>query len=458
MHIAGQVKNMVRALPSGEQYVFNRPWVVMHGFVPEIADFYKEMDVIISPVTMGTGINVKTVQAMAYGMPLLTTRCGSKGIETEETAHQHDDLESLVETLFHFSGNANRLNKLAMLSRQRYETFYQEGIDMLRKIFELIERKKPRLWAQPSLGLIVEGHRGELEEKIYQAFWRYYKEGDKSLCFSDPAGRLRMDGAGAEEWVKGSVESNKIHDEDYSIFKAFSGSDGVVLDIGANWGYSVASIWAMSPNVRIISFEPILGYADPLQMIKSLYGEKYDFRMFGLGSSNVVVNFAIPVVNGIGISALTSASADRNRGEIECLSKYIADYALQGGRDNASIEFSIFEFAAPIRRLDDVVSEDSDILPEGVELLALKIDAEGLEGDILRGAEKTLISYKPVVMLEGGNRYDGLTEFMAKLGYAYYERDGSVMRCINGVGMAANGFFFHVKHIEEISGKGFVFQ
>lgn len=458
VHIAGQVKNMVDALPSSEQSIFHQSWVKMHGFVPEIADFYNEMDVIVSPVTMGTGINVKTVQAMAYGMPLLTTSCGGKGIETGDPAHQHPDLEGLVETLFYFSGNANELSKLAMLSRQRYENFYQDGIDMLHKIFELIERRKPRLRAQSSLGLIAEGDRGELEDKIYQAFWRYYKKGDRSMCFSDPAERLRMDGAGAEEWVKESVESNKIHDEDYSVFKVFSGSDGVVLDIGANWGYSVASIWAMSPNVKIISFEPILGYTNPLQKIKDLYGEKYDFRMFGLGSSNVVVKFAIPVVNGIGISALTSASADRNKGEIECLSKYIADYALQGGEDNASIEFSIFEFTAPIRRLDDVVSEDPDILPEGVELLALKIDAEGLEGEILHGAERTLISYKPVVMLEGGNRYEGLTDFMAKLGYAYYERDGSVMRYVNGVGMAANGFFFHLNHNEEISGKGFVFE
>ena len=73
MHIAGQLKDMVPDLPAEAAAVFRKPWVRLHGFVPDIGKFYSEMDLVVSPVTMGTGINVKTVQAMAYGMPLLTT-------------------------------------------------------------------------------------------------------------------------------------------------------------------------------------------------------------------------------------------------------------------------------------------------------------------------------------------------------------------------------------------------
>src|SRR5262249_41493423 len=92
MHIAGQLKDMVLDLPAAKAAVFRKPWVRLHGFVPDIGKFYSKMDLVVSPVTMGTGINVKTVQAMAYGMPLLTTLCGSKGIETGDPMHCHADL------------------------------------------------------------------------------------------------------------------------------------------------------------------------------------------------------------------------------------------------------------------------------------------------------------------------------------------------------------------------------
>ena len=98
VHIAGQVKDLVRDLPAAKAAVFRKPWVRLHGFVPNIRGFYGEMDLIVSPVTMGTGINVKTVQAMAYGMPLLTTAWGSKGIETEDPMHCHSDLNALAES------------------------------------------------------------------------------------------------------------------------------------------------------------------------------------------------------------------------------------------------------------------------------------------------------------------------------------------------------------------------
>lgn len=127
VHVAGQVKDMAEALPASEKAIFSRPWVRMHGFVPDIATFYGDMDVIVSPVTMGTGINVKTVQAMAFGMPLLTTACGSKGIETGDPMHLHTGLEQLAESLFELRQNRD-LEVLAQVSRARYTSFYEEAL------------------------------------------------------------------------------------------------------------------------------------------------------------------------------------------------------------------------------------------------------------------------------------------------------------------------------------------
>ena len=127
VHVAGQVKDMAEALPASEGAIFKRPWVQMHGFVPDIAQFYGDMDVVVSPVTMGTGINVKTVQAMAFGMPLLTTSCGSKGIETFERLHNHENLESLADSLVQLEKMPDELARLACVSKTRYMVFYDDA-------------------------------------------------------------------------------------------------------------------------------------------------------------------------------------------------------------------------------------------------------------------------------------------------------------------------------------------
>jgi hypothetical protein len=135
VNVAGQVKEMVDALPADESVVFRGPWVNMRGFVRDIGEFYAEMDLILSPVTVGTGINVKTVQAMAYGKPLLSTSCGSKGIETGALEHMHADQDRLVESLFALTEAPHDLRRLAALSRERYLRFYDDSVRGIASLF-----------------------------------------------------------------------------------------------------------------------------------------------------------------------------------------------------------------------------------------------------------------------------------------------------------------------------------
>ncbi len=136
VHIAGQVKEMVEQhLSAKEKAVFSKPWVHLHGFVQDIGEFYAGMDLILSPVTMGTGINVKTVQAMAYGMPLLTTECGSKGIETGDPMHTHTDLDALASSLFSIVEHPADLRRLAALSRDRYIRLYDDNERAITALF-----------------------------------------------------------------------------------------------------------------------------------------------------------------------------------------------------------------------------------------------------------------------------------------------------------------------------------
>jgi glycosyltransferase involved in cell wall biosynthesis len=57
------------------------PDIVMLGRVGEVEEAYASASVVINPVDAGTGLKTKSVEAMAFGRPMVTTACGAEGIE-----------------------------------------------------------------------------------------------------------------------------------------------------------------------------------------------------------------------------------------------------------------------------------------------------------------------------------------------------------------------------------------
>lgn len=51
------------------------------GVVPDLKDVYARTRVAINPVRNGTGLNIKSIEAMGFGMPLLSTQSGARGLE-----------------------------------------------------------------------------------------------------------------------------------------------------------------------------------------------------------------------------------------------------------------------------------------------------------------------------------------------------------------------------------------
>ena len=123
LFIAGNIENVIKNEKILEGWNGNK-WIRIIGFVENIAQFYDNMDIIISPVTVGTGINVKTVEALAFGMPLLSTKPGSKGIETEEEQHLHESTDDLIKSLQKVCGDEQEVRRLAEVSRSIYTRFY----------------------------------------------------------------------------------------------------------------------------------------------------------------------------------------------------------------------------------------------------------------------------------------------------------------------------------------------
>ena len=58
----------------------NGPLVEVTGYLPLIADAYRGLDAIVVPLLRGAGLKFKTAQAMALGLPIVSTTIGQEGM------------------------------------------------------------------------------------------------------------------------------------------------------------------------------------------------------------------------------------------------------------------------------------------------------------------------------------------------------------------------------------------
>jgi glycosyltransferase involved in cell wall biosynthesis len=62
------------------------PGVEVCGYLPDARSFYERICVTVVPLLSGTGVSIKTLEALDSGKPVVSTRVGARGLE-EWTAH-----------------------------------------------------------------------------------------------------------------------------------------------------------------------------------------------------------------------------------------------------------------------------------------------------------------------------------------------------------------------------------
>lgn len=75
LHIFGLV---CRKVPTKYQ---NKSNIFLRGLVHDLSAVYSELDIAINPVRIGSGMKIKNVEALAHGVPLITTSHGASGLE-----------------------------------------------------------------------------------------------------------------------------------------------------------------------------------------------------------------------------------------------------------------------------------------------------------------------------------------------------------------------------------------
>lgn len=109
------------------------------GRVEHLEDFYKSVDLIINPMMFGTGLKIKTVEALSFGAPIVSTRSGMSGIGTYHPYHMCESVEEVMSAIDLIIRQPTALAELRAASRKMFAEYYAETMMQLRKIFPHVD-------------------------------------------------------------------------------------------------------------------------------------------------------------------------------------------------------------------------------------------------------------------------------------------------------------------------------
>ncbi len=111
--------------------------VELLGYVESQGDLYDAADVVVNPLWVGTGLKIKTVEAIGYAKPLVTTSVGVAGMlpSPSEACVVRDDPEAMAEALSQLLSDQGERQALA----ERAEKYAEKNLSVDSVFAELLE-------------------------------------------------------------------------------------------------------------------------------------------------------------------------------------------------------------------------------------------------------------------------------------------------------------------------------
>ena len=110
--------------------------------VNDLDVFYNSLDIVCSIPLDGTGLKIKTIEALSYGLPLLATQCASEGIDSTSEFHQCSTIQEMFLRLEDLIGNKIPLQQLSQLSKELFLTYVEKNNKNLQSIFPYVKPKQ----------------------------------------------------------------------------------------------------------------------------------------------------------------------------------------------------------------------------------------------------------------------------------------------------------------------------
>jgi FkbM family methyltransferase len=242
-------------------------------------------------------------------------------------------------------------------------------------------------------------------------------------------------------YLTNGLKSGEMNQPDARIFKHLRAEMGVILDVGAHWGYMAMSMLNSGTTCPVISFEAVPYNQKCLQTLRD-GSASYDYMIGAVSNEKADVTFYNPVVNGTPIDGVNSINGTTLGqwwvpGTIETIEKYFAHALVEGQR--TKLQLGVYSIEA--NTLDELLTTRRFRFPVD-RVAAIKIDVEGHERSVLDGARTTILRDHPLLVIEDGSNR-AVKEFIDAHSYEMVQRNDDQLEPLNGHGLVANEFFIH---------------
>ena len=104
------------------------------GYVESHLEFYSEIDCVIAPIFFSTGLKIKVIEGLSFGLPVISSKDAFDGITPYSDHHQIGDVEEFSKVLIEYSQDLDAFAKLvndSELSRQTLNQAVNSGLSEL---------------------------------------------------------------------------------------------------------------------------------------------------------------------------------------------------------------------------------------------------------------------------------------------------------------------------------------
>lgn len=163
------------------------------------------------------------------------------------------------------------------------------------------------------------------------------------------------------------------------------------FDVGANYG--THSLLFLCHGIKVISFEPNTGLKKQFDLFCELNNVRGNMENYAIGDKTGTVDFWYPE-NASWLGTIVTEAADSLKGH-----------------------HNLEKLTVPLITLDGYTEE------KGIQPDLIKIDTEGNEINVLRGATKLIDNRKPLIIFESNSRQgrEVLWDFFLEKGYTLHD-------------------------------------
>ena len=185
-----------------------------------------------------------------------------------------------------------------------------------------------------------------------------------------------------------------------------------ILDIGSNNFQISKIILSLNKKIEIICFDANI-------FLKKKKYKNIFFYNFGLSSTNKQPYFHIPFYKGYMLDSLSSVKKS-----------FILSYLEQHNINKNKINFKsiLLEF----KKLDN----------KQYDFQFMKIDTEGSELDILKGAQKNIILNNPIILVEKNLEFAKINKLLSRMNYKTYVYNHKINKFIHQTDTDEKNIFF----------------